>query len=326
MNLKKYSRIAIAIVAILWLVAGAGCAPQARYFNVDVRSDGHVEIPLEGKSMAVFAIVTQNGADSTRCSNVAVGLAEKIELDRGLAHGGIAVYSVPKIEFRGFPSQQNSMVEAVDTAYLSQLMLNSGAQVLLFADNLRFGNYSIQHSVTTSEYDNLNVVIPYYVDFNVYDAISDKLLFKAEVKDSVYMQMVTSSVVDGNVGGVIAEYLPEISQKIGIKLASNISTQWETQERMLISYEDDSDWETPYELSRDFKWQEAIEKWMKLAESENPKKAAYAAYNISVGCEMMEQFTLSRKWLEFSLKKHSFRESVMMYEYIKERTKSQDIQ
>lgn len=322
MKLQKYNIVGIAIVAVLWLVAGAGCAPQARYFNVDVRSDGHVEIPIEGRSVAVFALVTQNRADSARCSNVAVGLAEKVEQDRGLANGEIAVYSVPKIEFRGFPSEMNSMVEAVDTAYLSQLMLNSGAQVLLFADNLRFGQYSIQHSVTTSEYDNLNVVIPYYVDFNVYDAIADKLLYKLEVKDSIYMQMLSSSVSDGNIGGVIAGYLPEISQKIGMKLASNISTQWETQERMLISYEDDSDWETPYLLSQEFKWQEAVEKWMELAESENPQKAAYAAYNIAVGCEMMEQFSLARKWIEFSLKKYRFREAIMMYEHIKERTKS----
>lgn len=300
----------------------AGCAPQARYFNVDVRSDNHVEIPLEGKRVAVFALVAQNNADSVRCGSLAVGLAEKIEQDRGLAKGEIAVYSVPKMEFRGFPSEMNSKVAAVDTAYLSQLMLGSGAQMLLFADNLRFGQYSIQHSVTTSEYDNLNVVIPYYVDFNIYDAIADKLLFKAEVKDSIYMQMLSSSVVEGNIGGVIAGYLPEISQKIGIKLASNISTQWETQERMLISYGDDSDWEVAYQLSQEFKWQEAVEKWMKLSESENPKKAAYAAYNIAVGCEMMEQFALAEKWLEISLKNYRFREAVMMYEYIKKRTAS----
>ena len=136
------------------------------------------------------------------------------------------------------------------------------------------------------------------------------------------MQMVSSSVSDGNVGGVIAGYLPEISGKIGEKLGSYVSTQWDTQERMLISYEDDSKWETPYLLSQDFKWKEAVELWMNLTESENPKKAAFAAYNIAVGCEMMEQIQLARKWLEFSMKKYRFREAIMMYEYIKERTES----
>ena len=322
MDLKRHNRIAIAIVAVLWLLTSTGCAPQARYFNVDVRSKGDVEIPIEGRKAAVFSITTQNKADSIRCGNVAVGLAEKIEKDRGLAGGDVAVYSVPKIEFRGFPSKMNDEVAAVDTAYLSQLLLNSGAHVMFFVDNLRFGQYSIQHSVTTSEYDNLNVVVPYFVDFNVYDAISDKLLYKQEVKDSIYMQMVSSSVSDGNVGGVIAGYLPEISGKIGEKLGSYVSTQWDTQERMLISYEDDSKWETPYLLSQDFKWKEAVELWMNLTESENPKKAAFAAYNIAVGCEMMEQFQLARKWLEFSMKKYRFREAIMMYEYIKERTES----
>ena len=60
MNLKKYSRIAIAIVAILWLVAGAGCAPQARYFNVDVKNCEYVDLPFDGKKVAVFSIASQS--------------------------------------------------------------------------------------------------------------------------------------------------------------------------------------------------------------------------------------------------------------------------
>ena len=304
-------------LALLMLV---GCAPSARYFNVDVKNCEYVDLPLDGKKVAVFSIASQNKSDSIRSGKVALGVAEKIEEDRGLKGGEVAVYSIPKIEFRGFPSGFNKDIESVDTTYLNSLMLNSGAQILLFVDNLRFGQYSLQRGATSAEYDNANVIIPYFVDFNIYDSFVDSLLFKIEMKDSVYMQMVSNSAMDGNVGGVIAGYLPEISKKIGTKLGSYLSAQWETQERMLVSFDDDASWEAPVLLAQDFKWQDAITAWMKLAESDNIKKSAYAAYNIAVGCEMLEQYDLARQWLEFSLKKFKFRESIMMYEHIKERT------
>jgi hypothetical protein len=303
------------------MLAMAGCLPQARYFNVDVRSEEFVEIPIEGNSVAVFSIVSQNRHDSIRCSNVALGLAEKIEADRGLEKGDVAVYSIPKIEFRGFPSALNDKITDVDTVYLSQLMLKTGVQMFVFVDNLRFGQYSIPYSVTSADFDNTNVLVPYMVDMNVFDPVKGETLYKLELRDSIYMQMVSSVVTDKKVGAMISNYLPEISGKIGQRLASSLSVQWETQERMLVSFSDVK-WEKACDLAQDFKWEEAIKIWMGLAESENPKKAAYAAYNIAVGCEMLEQFELSRKWIEFSLKKYKFKEALLMNEYIKKRTGS----
>ena len=184
-NMLKLMREVCFLFVLMMLV---GCAPSARYFNVDVKNGEYVELPLDGKKVAVFSITTQSKADSIRCGKVALGVAEKIEEDRGMVSGTIPVYSVPKIEFRGFPSKFNDEIKCVDTTYLNSLMLNSGAQILLFVDNLRFGQYSVKRGVTASEYDNANVVIPYFVDFNAYDAFADSLLYRVEMRDSVYMQ------------------------------------------------------------------------------------------------------------------------------------------
>ena len=312
-------RVGALCVAALLMTVMVGCLPQARYFNVDVKGEDFVEIPIEGNSVAVFSIVAQNKFDSVRCSNAALGVAGKIEADRGLKSGDVAVYSIPKIEFRGFPSAHNDKVKEVDTAYLSQLMMKTGVRMFVFVDNLRFGQYSIPYSVVSDELDNINVLVPYSVDMNVYDPVKGKNLYKLELKDSVYMQMVSSALNEKKVGAMVSNYLPEISVKIGQKLASCLSVQWETQERMLISF-GDAKWEEACDLAQEFKWEEAIKIWMELAGSENPKKAAYAAYNISVGCEMLEQFDLARKWIEFSLKRYKFKEALMMHEYIKKRT------
>lgn len=288
-----------------------GCAPQAQFFNVDVRSNAKTDLPLSNKTLAVFSISSQNNADSMRLSNVAVGLAEKLEEDRSLDKGNVAVYSIPKIEFRGFPSAVNENVQAVDTAYLTGLMLNSGADILFFVDNLRFRPYTAQKSAVDTDrgYNGVSLIIPYSVEMNVFDVMTDELLYKREVLDSIYLQVLSSHAPDANFSGVIAEHLPEIARKIGVKLASYVSTQWSTQERMLITYEGELKWEKPYLLAMDFKWEEAIAQWMKLVETENPKKAAFAAYNIAIGCEMLEQFALAQKWVQYSLQQFQFREA-----------------
>lgn len=298
-NSSIWSSIVLCIVAVANLT---GCAPQARYFNVDVRESGYIELPIENRTVAVFSISSQSKTDSTRLGNVAVGLAEKIEEDRGLSSGEVAVYSIPKVEFDSFP--------AIDTAYIGNLMLNSGAHVLVFVDNLRFSQYGVQKNAVSSNSDNVNIIVPYSVDLNVYDAMTDSLLLSKTDRDSIYMQVISSVIEQDRVGGVIAGYLPQISQKIGMKLGGYLSQQWITSERMLISYDGDTAWENPYMLAQEFKWNEAIQAWMVLAESNNPKKAAFAAYNIAVGCEMMEQFDMALKWIDFSLKKFRFREAV----------------
>lgn len=309
MSLKKINGISLAFIAIMWLVTGAGCAPQARYFNVDMREPSYIGLPLENRPVAVFSISPQSKSDSARMGNVAVGLAEKLEEDRSLSSGEVAVYSIPKVEFSGFGA-------ATDTAYISNLMLNSGAHVLVFVDNLRFAQYGVQKNPVNSNYDNVNIIIPYSVELNVYDAMADSLLFSKMERDSIYMQAISSVVEQDRLGGVIADYLPQISHKIGIKLGGYLSQQWITCERMLISYEGEPAWETPYMLAQEFKWNDAVQAWMSLAGSNNPKRAAFAAYNVAVGCEMLEHFDLALRWIDFSLDKYRFHEAIELKQHI----------
>ena len=91
---------------------------------------------------------------------------------------------------------------------------------------------------------------------------------------------------------------------------------------MIITYDDAPEWEEAYELAADFRWTEAIDKWMEVVESRNPKKSAFAAYNIAIGCEMVERFDLALKWLDYSLEIYPIKEVKLFREYIKEKTRS----
>lgn len=304
------------IVAAFLLAAVTGCTPQAYYVNVDVKDDGFVELPIEDNNLSLFAITSQNSSDSLRLSNVAVGIAEKLEQDREWAKGRIPVYSIPKEEFMGFPSELNRIEGGTDTTYLHTLMVESGSRMLLFVDNLRFYDYGVQKNASNTGYDNVNVILPYSVELNIYDAVDDSLLYNLVERDSVYVQVLSSVANGGELGTAVAGYLPQIARKIGEKMGALFTVQWITQERMVICYDGSPDWESALLFAQDFKWREAIELWMPFAESENPKKAAFAAFNIAVGCEILEEPELALKWSTFALKKYKFAELANLHNYL----------
>ena len=121
----------------------------------------------------------------------------------------------------------------------------------------------------------------------------------------------TTIVITGPCSNILnaLERHPEISEKIGEKLASVISRQWETKTIMLINYSSNGDWNNAYRLAVDnFDWQRAINIWMPYTKSENPRKASFAAYNIAVGCRMIGNPKLALEWVNFAEKQFNFRE------------------
>lgn len=301
---KFIIHITSALAAFILL---AGCAPQLRLFTVDVKNAEGYELKTETGSVAVFPVTPSAEQDSVRLSNVALGIAEKFEQDRVLPRGSISVFAIPQQEFAGFDKDKPGYMQEYDRQYLQDLMLKSGEEVQIFVNNLVFYPYTVNRVPMGTDYEyGTNIVLPYSMEMNIYNVMQDSLVYSQARKDTIYLQVLTG---DKNLNNLLLANLPDIAKKIGIGLASKLSTQWITQERMLIVYEDATDWEKAYYLAQDFKWDEAIAAWMPFTTSQNPKKAAYAAYNIAVACEMMEQLPLALEWVNYSLEKSKFREA-----------------
>ncbi len=289
----------------------SACAPSAYYFNVDVKDKEAVELPLEERSVAVLAVyedyvgvASRAGLDSVNCTNAAMGIAEKIEDGYSKNRGSVLVYSVPESE-------------ALSEDYIQYLLVKTGAQVFVVVRDMKFYNPRVYKVGVMGAYDNANVIVPFSLDVSVVDGITNSSLYNSSVRDSVYMQVLPSVIEEDRLGSTITGYMPQISKGIGNKTGAMLSPKWETQTRMLISYVGERGWESAYLLSQEFKWKEAIEIWMVLARSENPKRRACAAYNIAVGCEMLEQFDLALKWAELSIKNYKFQEAVDMCDHLK---------
>lgn len=297
----------LAIVALVLF----SCGPQAAYFQVEAKDMQGETVAMDNKQIAVLSVASSARTDSTRSANAALGLAEKLRQDRGWENP-LPVFSVSTKEFAGFSSPMG-----LDKEFLKELMFTTGADLQIFVEDLRFSNYTIESAVNyEADYSTNIVSLPYTVNMHIYDVLEDSLLCAVAVKDTVYMQLLSDNGKK-DYSGFISGKLAEVSSVVGESLASRLTHQWETQERMLVNYPENEDWEKPLELAMKFRWKEAVALWMPMASSSNAHIAAYAAYNIAVGCDMMGQFALAREWADFSVKKYRFRENAELVEYLK---------
>ncbi len=287
------------------------CAPQAAYFQVEAKDMQSETVNLDNKQIAVFSVAPSNILDSARIANVALGLAGKLGQDRGFENS-LPVFSVSSMEFAGFNSPLG-----LDKEYLKNLMFTTGADVLAVVENLRFDSFKVESAVNyAADYSTNIVELPYSVDMHIYDVLEDSLIFKTNVKDTVYMQLL-SDTKQREYSSFVAGKLAEVSSVVGESLGAMLTQQWSRQERMLVNYPDNDQWEKPLAKAMEFKWDEAIALWMPMTGSGNFRIAAYASYNIAVGCEMLGQFDLAREWADFSVKKYRFRENMELKEYLK---------
>ena len=286
------------------------CAPQASILQVEVKDTPGEHIDADTKQVAVFAIAGAGYGDSLRIERAATMLAEKFEQDRGCTDP-LPVFLLSELDFG---KADNGYY---DTEILRTLMYNSGADLQIFLHSLKFGNYNVTSIVDyLGDYGHKMVYIPYKASVDVYDAIADSLIYKATLMDSIYMSVV-SEVSVKDYTALVNQKLPEVSAIVGETMATLLSEQWHTQERMLVNFPGDSKWERGITLANDFKWKEAIVQWMPLVKDPNSRKASYAAYNIAVACEMMGQMELAGEWADYSVKKFSFDENRKFKEYLK---------
>ena len=280
------------------------CYPQAKFYDVEVYDSKMWELDLNGRNTAVFALSNNSTIDSLRLISAAVALAERVEQDRQMEAGSIGVYSIQKKDFQGFLNSTD-----FDKSFVNNLMLSTNADMHLFIEDLKFGAFKpIARDVYSMAVEQV-IALPYTVKFTAYDALNGEIKLSKPVQDTVYFRGDPSADLN-ELYAYVATKLNEVSQKIGESIGETLSKQWRTQNRTLITYYGSKKWMDAYNKAMDFNWSEAIKLWIPLTKSESPKKAAFAAYNIAVACEMSGNLALAKEWINFSLNKHKFQYAI----------------
>ena len=88
-----------------------------------------------------------------------------------------------------------------------------------------------------------------------------------------------------------------VAPRVGTDIAARFFPSWVTEYRYLYVYDYSLLWKIAYEHAQAFEWDEAIGIWLTEADSKNKYRAACAAVNIAVGCEMTGRPDLALEWL-----------------------------
>lgn len=307
----RFSRFLFFVLLVSFCV---GCAPQAAYFKFEAKDKESRNIDLQGKQVAIYPIAGSSKHDSIRVANAALGLATKLKEDRGMENA-LEVFPLPLFNF---PELEQS--GHIERETLKEIMFATGADLQIFLHTLRYGAHQMLSSAGIyGEYGQEILSLPYSVSVNVYDVLEDSLVFSTTLKDTVYMSLYAENGSNEKYRAILGQKIPEISYKVGETAGAMLSTQWNTMEWILVNYPDNDSWEVPLKNFLNNRRDLAIKGWMPLTESPNARKAAYAAYNIAIACEMMGERELAREWANFSVKKFRFKECTELVSYLNKR-------
>lgn len=294
------------------LAALCSCSPITLDITVDVRNKSELKMDLHGQPPAIVNISPRGDKDSALMTNLAFGIAEKLEEDLDMESGTVPVFSLFSEE-----------TELSDPKILPYLFTVTGHERVVVMDSLSVSDFSVERSpekvfVNSGLYYQTVVYLPFHLDFHLFRSDSIGAEYTLSVNDSVRWTILSEEKIE-NVRAIARANtsITRVFTDMGKDLGSMFSPQWEEQTRMLIVYEED-DWMKAYNFASSFMWNEAMDIWLEKVKSSNPSRAAFAAYNLAVACEMTEQYDLAEEWLDLAKSKYPFSELELERRNIKE--------
>ena len=241
------------------------CAPQAYSLLYDMHYPGEAGFVLENKTMSVVYLNDGVRQDTTYLNSLASGFARGLEREYFNSEAAVPVLSVPK-DPKGVYYSKDSLVS---------LMVAADADVLFLFDTPRL----------TQSRDSLQASSYLYV----YDGLDRK-------RDSVIAITLNRKYVNGT-------NLQRSVETFGSNVAGMFARDVRKEYYSLIYYDYSDTWISALLSAADSKWEDAMNQWMNIISStSNLEQKACAAYNMAVGCYLMEDYNLAMEWLEQSEK------------------------
>ena len=299
--MKRASIKFVLLIGALTILLNA-CGPVTEIINVEARIPAEIPIDFNDKTVAVFASVREyvvNDSllfynDSTLMLNLATGVASAIEKNLAIDEGGVYV-------FKHFPVDSTEY----DMSYIHSLSFGSNSDIIIVVDSIQVGHIGIINGVTynlSGEYITNYIYAPYQSIIKAYDAVSTDMLAYINQKDTVFWEILSKNDLRPEVMAIRAsQSMPSVSQSIGVEIVKSLFPAWQQQKRTLYYFPSQS-WNNAVINAREFRWREAMAFWLKQTKERDPVKAAAAAYNIAIACELTDRHELALEWTDLSLK------------------------
>lgn len=283
--MKRTLLIALTMLAVL-----TSCGPLTYTLPVEKRSESEAAVDFAGTLPGIVTLTERGDSDSALLAALAIGVAERLEQELGLDSASVPVYSMYADE-----------VDMQDRAVVEYLHAAVGVEFLIVADSLEVGEFSVrmpaEKAYTQGGFMMQTVVsLPYRVRIQVLDSREDRPVASLDEDDVMEWTLLSETPltrlraverVDGELSGSF--------RSMGGDIASEFVPRWETVNKTLYVY-DNSRWTEACRLAYLFEWEKAMEIWYAEADSPDIRKAACAAHNLSVACEILEMDDMAAQW------------------------------
>lgn len=291
------SKFLLACMSVLLLISS--CAPMPLLYEVEVKKDTPIgtKLELDTKNIVICAIVGDSikRSDSTLIAYATKGMAEKLEDNFGLESGTIPVLSINR-----------DLMDIGDLYSRIYLMESMEKNILIALDSLKLNSISYSPETyevitTAGSFNVVSIDIDAVTNIEVYNNLNSQPLFSN--KDSIFMKIeAPGRYIDMIINDRqrLSNYLLSAFISYGKKIAESLSFSWEKESRIIYINDSYNTWYTAYDYIVDFEVEKAMNIWLRYVNHKNPKVSSAAAYNMSVACEISENYELALKWLDMS--------------------------
>jgi hypothetical protein len=286
--MKRVPYIFIFLLAVFM----TSCGTVVRVVRIETLKPASNPVPYTDSAFAIFnalhvAQEEENGkvtyaTDSVMVNLLAEGAKEELEKSPLFED-----YDIPIFNLTLFC--KDTCPELQDTDYMASLSEQSQAKLLLIIDN------AVTH-LQKREGAQETFHISYAALYRFYDAAQHRYIATRQLNDSVTF---VNPLLRDLTGEDLQEIWREVVRDAGGKALGSTAPCWETDHRFyyLPFGLSRGEWDDAAYYVERGNWTEAMKIWGQLAGTSTGKKAAYAAFNMALGAEMMNEYALALEWL-----------------------------
>ncbi len=282
------------------LFALVSCAPQAFVVSPEMRGPSKSGLNLAGKSLAVVYLTDGNPRDTSFNASAAAGFASRLEEDYFGGNRAVELFTAEGGSGTNYSSKDS----------LQSLVMETGKDVVFVIDIPELGIPAVKDPVRATgrnlPADSSFVSIasvPFSTRIYVYDSMNkeDRVYGFAGKRNFSVEVYSDGKVTKDEVTRKVWTNISAGAERAGYTAANTFVSTWKADDFYVIYYDGGEDaWDKGAEYAYSYKWEDAINQWIKLLKCRSDEKKACAAYNIALGCFMSGQPKLALEWLDRS--------------------------
>lgn len=285
------------LLLIISCLCFASCGPSKHAIHVEMRHPSRSGVDLAGKIVSVVYLENDDQVATQFNASMADGFACTLEEDYSAGGGSIGIYRMRQQEGADYATKDS----------LFNILMDTGADVVFLFDTVKFGSMSVggpSRVAYASSADSSYVssgTIPFSVKLYCYDGMNKSDRVQSFGGTSIARPEIYS---DGKDDKSLAarkawKVLGEEGWDAGLKIADSFKSQWK-HEQYSVVYFDSEKWYDALQKAEQYDWKGAMDIWMELIDTNDLMKRSCAAFDISVACYMLGDYTLALEWLDLS--------------------------